>query len=198
MGENMNSFKKFLRKLFCVSIGALAAAFFLAVFNGTVDFCKNKLGIEECSSLKQEYKEVENKINEINSFIADAERTPFRVLRRCKAIYYRNVILPKLEIRRLEIEIKLGKANTDALGECIVKNLPSVPRYTINIFFLIIFCPLILSLMMYYIFARYIEGFHPIIAERNNTDKKQLNVSDSNVSIDIKLDYNQHLYLRGG
>ena len=71
-------------------------------------------------------------------------------------------------------------------------------RNTIDIFIFLLFFPLIASAILYYGFAKVVEGFRPIIIDGSNGNVVDIAVSESDVSIDIELSGKEHLYLRGG
>ncbi len=106
----------------------------------------------------------------------------------------REFQLLKAEREMLEIKADLAAS----FGDCFARNFKHFPHYMVEFFLLLIFLPVIISLLLYYVFAGVVEGFRPIVADGKSDSAMGIAVTDSDVSLDLEIGGNEHLYLRGG
>ena len=201
----MNLLASFLKNLIALIIGAAGAALILICINSAIEWYRGgNLPTQEKAILIVKKQELALKKRKLDSAIA-LEETKIAHIKanngsKVKETYYTALKeIDKLKRRIVALdELEVDKELASTFSDCLARNSKNFFRYTVEIFFILLFFPVVISLVLYYGFARSVEGFRPIVADGCNGNSKNIVVSDSDVSADVELPEGRHLYLRGG
>lgn len=205
----MNFLSGFFKNIFALAIGAAATALILLIVNSVIDWHRGgHLPEKERAKLSKTANDLKREHNRLNNSIAlyetkkqiVQESNNMEIWKKSQKAYYSALQLRDefnlLRVQRKEFD--LSKELASSFDDCLKHNSKYFLRNTIDIFLFLLFFPLIASAILYYGFAKVVEGFRPVIINGNNGNVVDIAVSESDVSIDIELSGKEHLYLRGG
>ena len=110
--------------------------------------------------------------------------------------YYEYVKIPILRLRLTTLYAE-RVADSSFWEELQVNLGHKFGTYFIRIFILLIFLPLIISLIMYYCIARAVEKLAPIKAIKSSSNSHKLLLSTTRAVSKVRLRPGEHIYLRG-
>ena len=203
----MSLLAKLFKNLIALVVGAACAALFIISVESLIEWHrgghlppeKKAEQVRKSQNASGRIKKLKNEIALEESLIAGFGESGGRI-DKAKQLWHiavkngKEFQLLKAEREKLEINIELAAS----LPDCFARNFKHFPRYMIELFIMLIFFPVIISLVLYYGFARVVEGFRPIIADDKKDSSRGIAVSDSDVSIDLEICGKEHLFLRGG
>ena len=205
----MNFLSGFFKNLLALAIGAATTALILLIASSDIDCHRGGcLPEEEKANLLSEKQKLDRKEKKLESEIAELE-TQIKNIESSDSnkyiikvkVAYKTASKVKKDFELVKLrsdQTELGKKLASSFGDCLKHNSEHFLRNTIDIFLILLFFPLIVSAILYYGFAKLVEGFRPIVVDGNNGNVVDISVSESDVSIDIELTGKEHLYLRGG
>jgi uncharacterized protein (AIM24 family) len=204
----MNCIVTMLKNLLSLLAGAAGAAALIVCVQSFVEWQKGpasaerKVFLEEqCQILSKKISTLEKKILQHDQKIETINKSnSYDIVKKARAAR-ETALKTAAEFQLLKTRMELSKVQKElsiGLAECLKKNIPAFYCYTVEFFLFLLLCPLIVSALLYYVLARFIDGFSPIIAASAADPQKEISVSGSDVSIDIKLSGSEHLYIRGG
>ena len=206
----MKKFAAVLMKFFTLLAASALAALFLCLL--TTFF--QRPDAEKIAAVQQELDRVQHRIESINERIALWERqiskinsSPLTVRARyyfaipawkAKIIEYRTVTLPALELQKVELQLSLN-----GFDETLSDKFALICRQKFLIFFvsvllLLIFYPPLVSLLIYFIFARYAEKFHPVYLPDPPRFERCFSITPALPMQTIQISGEEHYYLRPG
>ena len=200
----MNLLARLFKNLIALIIGAACSALFIISVESFIEWHKGGIlpakekaeQIRKCQEVERKIKKLKNEIRLEETKIKEnpSIREKIENAMHIGKMNVKEFQLLKAEREWLEIKGKLASGLTD----CFARNFKHFPRYVIDIFLMLVFFPVIISLILYYGFGKVVDGFRPIVADDKKDSSRGIAVSDSDVSVDLELYRKEHLYLRGG
>ena len=190
----MKIITSFIKKFILLAISSFTAAFIVIALNTTTVTVNKERNEQIQIKIDKLYKQIEFLKNQIKNRPEKGWKKYFN-----KYKNYRD----KLKIKDLAEEIIL--VNAQKLGadpgrwDEIIKNCrKNIFLYAFYIFVLLALSPLLVSLLIYFVIARFVEKSAPITALKKSPATQSIDMTKAKAALTTHISGNEHLYLRGG
>lgn len=206
----MKKFAALLRKLFVLLAASALAALFLCLL--TALFQRPDAG--KIATVQQELDRLQYRIESINERIALWEKqiteisraTPLIRIRyyftipawKAKIIEYRTVTLPALELQKVEHQLVLNGFEDNFSDKFALICRQNFLTLFVSLLLLLIFYPLIASLLIYFVFARYAERFRPVYLPDDPEFEPAFSITPAVPVQTVQVSGSEHYFLRPG
>ena len=190
----MKIITSFIKKIILLAISSLAAAFVVIALNTTTTTVNKERNEQIQIKIDKLYKQIVFLDNNIKNRPEKGWKKYWNE--------YKNY-QDRLKIFALKAEIE--SANAQKLGadpefwDAVIKNCrKDIFLYAFYIFVLLALSPLLVSLMTYFVIARFVEKSAPIAALKKAPATQSIDMTKAQAALTTHLSGNEHLYLRGG
>ena len=192
----MNAISKLLSKLFILAVSSVIASLVI-ITTMAVTSSSNEKRIEE---IRREIEDTKIELERIHWRIENWPKNwnwKNKLGLKLKIKEYQIYTIPKLNSKIAFLYGELSGLDTKFKDIFVVNCKQHLLLYSIRIFVLLLCLPLILSLLMYYCIAPLIERIAPIRALKKSDNSSNLQMNTARAVLNVNLDDNEHLYLRG-
>ena len=197
---------KFFTQLAASALAALFLCLLTALFQ--------RPDAEKIAAVRQELDRVQYRVESINERIALWEKQIAKISGetlavraryyfavpawKAKIIEYRTVTLPALELQRIELQLSLNGFDETLSDKFALICRQKFLTFWVSVLLLLIFYPPLVSLLIYFFFARYAEKFRPVYLPDTPKFERSFSLTPAVPMQTIQISGDEHYYLRPG